>query len=112
MGDSTINLAEILEAQRKKADLVPGKQWLQLSNSPLSWLYDLLPERLNCGKNGSPSLLRLRHSELLALTTLIPNVRNNVRKEDFRNRLAFLLETDAAQAIIDRIFRSQICVSC
>jgi len=92
MGDATISLEDILEAATVKSNYIPGQQWLQLSNSPLSWLHDLLPERLIQAKDGSENILRLRHSELMVLTGLIPKVRNNVNKKDFRSQLAALLD--------------------
>jgi len=92
MGNATISLEEILEAATAKSDYIPGQQWLQLSDSPLSWLHDLLPERLIRAKNGSESVLRLRHSELMALTGLVPEVRNNVSRKDFRKQLNELLD--------------------
>jgi len=95
MGDATISLENLLEAATAKSDFIPGQQWLQLSDTPLSWLYDLLPERLIRGKNGAEHLLRLRHSEFMALTGLVPEVRNNVSKKDFRKQLSQLLDSDS-----------------
>ncbi len=95
MGDATISLETILEAATAKSDFLPGKQWLQLSESPLSWLYDLLPERLIRSDNGAKNILRLRHSELMALTGIMPEVRNNVNKKDFRKQLSALLDCDS-----------------
>jgi len=95
MGDESISLEDILEAAAAKSDYIPGQEWLQLSDSPLSWLYDLLPERLTRAKNGAESILRLRHSELIALTSLVPEVRNNVSKKDFHKQLKALLDSDS-----------------
>ena len=95
MGDATIALDDILAAVTAKEDFIPGKEWLDLSHSPLSWLHDLLPDRLIQGKNGQGNVLRLRPSELMALTSLVPEVRNEVTKKDFRKQLTALLDSDS-----------------
>ena len=95
MGDTTIALEDILTAVQGEADFIPGREWLDLSNSPLSWLHDLLVERLIREKDGKGNVLRLRPSELLALTSIVPAVRNNVTKNDFRRQLKALLDCDA-----------------
>ncbi len=95
MGDATIELEDILAAATAKEKFIPGKEWLELANSPLSWLHDLLPERLIRGKNGQKNILRLRPSELMALTSLVPEVRNEVKKKDFRKQLTALLDCDS-----------------
>lgn len=95
MGDTTIELEDILAATTAKADFIPGKEWLELSESPLSWLYDILPERLLQSKNGRNNILRLRPGELMALTSIVPDIRNNVSKKDFRDQLASLLDSDS-----------------
>jgi superfamily II DNA or RNA helicase len=95
MGDATIALEDILTAVTAKASFIPGKEWLDLSDSPLSWLHNLLPERLIQRNNGKDNVLRLRPSELLALTSLVPEVRNNVKEKDFRRQLKALLDCDS-----------------
>ncbi len=95
MGDVTVELEDILAATTAKEDFIPGREWLDLTDSPLSWLYDLLPERLVLDKNGKDQVLRLRPSELIAFTSLVPTVRNNVKKSDFRKQLKALLDSDS-----------------
>ncbi len=95
MGDATIRLEDILEAAKTGADYIPGQEWLQLSDSPLSWLHDLLPERLTPSESGEGDVLRLRHSELMALTGIMPKVRNDVSKKDFCTQLSKLLDSDS-----------------
>ncbi|RUM42463.1 MAG: hypothetical protein DSY80_07115, partial [Desulfocapsa sp.] len=94
LGDSTISLGEILKATTEKAAAIPGKRWLQLSDSPLSWLYDLLPERLSRADNGK-DILRLRPSELMALTSIVPETGNLVKKEKDHKRLSNFLDCDS-----------------
>ena len=95
MGDKTISLSDILQACEAKAEFIPGEEWLRLSDSPLSWLYDLLPERLTRSKDGAENVLQLRHSELMALTSLVPEVSNKVKKKTFQKKLAALLDCNS-----------------
>ncbi len=96
MGDATISLEDILDAGKSNSNYIPGKVWLQLSDSPLSWLHDLLPERLHPGKNGESPTLRLRHGEFMAFTRLIPEVRHSLCPTNtFHKRLSALLDSDS-----------------
>lgn len=92
IGNTTVSLSEILSAQQKQCNLLPGKQWLRLDDSPLSWLHDLLAQRL--AEDGS-GRVRLTYRELLALTTLIPEVHHQPKNDaPGRSRLQALLQAE------------------
>ncbi len=99
LGNTTVSLSDILSAREKQLHLLPGKQWLRLDDSPLSWLHDLVAQRL--AEDGS-GRLRLTYRELLALTTLIPEVHHQAQNDDpGGSRLQALLQSEEpAQAVL------------
>ena len=97
LGNTTISLSEILSARENQQQLLPGKQWLRLDDSPLSWLHDLAATQ-GLPRNGLGKL-RLTYRELLALTALVPDVRHHFRPgEANANRLEQLLGSEILPA--------------
>ena len=90
LGDATFTLDVIREAGRQQLSCLPGRQWLKLEGTPLSWFYELVGERFDGGGNG---LIRLSYLELFRLTALIPDVEIAVQEESGKKRLARMLDT-------------------
>ncbi len=90
LGNTSITLQEILSARAEKRACMPGREWLRLDGTPLSWLHDLTEERLH-----ADGRIRLSYRELLALTSLIPEVKVALRKRTPRQRLTSLLDAEA-----------------
>ena len=89
LGNSSITLQDILQAREQKLTCLPGKQWLQITDTPLSWLYELGKDRF--AADGSDRI-RLSYREILALTAVIPQIEISVKKKRFRDRLNSLLD--------------------
>lgn len=88
LGNTTISLTDVLSARERQLDLFPGRQWLRLSDGPLAWLHDLAAQRLHPDGSGR---LRLNYGEVLALTSLVADVRTSSRAEQGAGRLRELL---------------------
>ena len=88
LGNTSISLHDILSAGEKKLPCLPGKKWLQLENSPLSWFYELLKERMTDDDSGR---IRLNYREILALSATIPELQISVKQMPVRQRLTDLL---------------------
>ncbi len=89
LGNTAVTLADIARARENNLDCLPGKEWLRLEDTPLSWLHHLAEERL--AQDGS-GRLRLSHRELLALTSVIGEVEIAVPQEAGHRKLADLLD--------------------
>ncbi len=91
LGNTSISLNDILNAREQKLSCLPGKQWLQIDGTPLSWLYELAEDRFDTAGSGN---IRLSYRELLALTAVIPEVTISIKKKLLRQRLTSLLDVD------------------
>ena len=89
LGNNLITLHDILQAREQKLTCLPGKQWLQLKNTPLSWLYELDGNRFATDGSGR---VRLSYREMLAMAAVIPEVTISVKKKVLRQRLNDLLD--------------------
>ncbi len=90
LGNTSITLNDILAAREKKLSFLPGKEWLQLNDSQLSWLYDLAENRMAADGSGK---IRLSYREIIALTAVMPEITIAVKQQSSRKRLAGLLDT-------------------
>ncbi|MFV0435914.1 MAG: DEAD/DEAH box helicase [Desulfopila sp.] len=91
LGNTTITLEDILTARQRRLTSLPGKQWLQIDDTPLSWFYELAENRLAGDGSGR---IRLSRRELLALTAMMPEVSVTEKKHDVRQRLKELLDVE------------------
>lgn len=67
LGNREIDLAEVLKARLQDWEYLPGKQWLKLKDTPLSWFHEAGADRLWQDGDGRQGL-RLRRWEVLTLT--------------------------------------------
>ncbi len=89
LGNTNISLEDILEARHKGLSSLPGRHWLQIENTPLTWLYDLAENRLADDGSGR---IRLRFQEMLALSAVIGEVEIAEQEQQVRQRLKDLLD--------------------
>lgn len=89
LGNTHITLSDILAARKKKLTCLPGKEWLQIDGTPLSWLYDLADSRRIDDGSGR---IRLSYREVLALSAVIPDIEIPIKQKSLRKRLADLLD--------------------
>ncbi|MFN2354076.1 MAG: SNF2-related protein, partial [Desulfopila sp.] len=89
VGTTSISLEDILAARQKGLHCVPGDGWLQLDDTPLTWLYDLAERRLADDGSGR---IRLRYQEMLAVSGIIGQVEVASTKQQVRRRLTDLLD--------------------
>ncbi len=89
LGNSCITLNDILKAREQNLNCLPGKQWLKIDGTSLSWLYDLAEDRSD--RSGK---IRLNYCEMLALTAVIPEIEISIKKKSLRQRLEGLLNVD------------------
>ncbi len=89
LGNTSVKLADVAAAQKKKLSCLPGRQWLKLEGTPLSWLHDLPEDRYAADGSGR---IRLSYREMLTLTAIIPTVEVPGRNDSLRQRLAGLLD--------------------
>ncbi|RLB70557.1 MAG: hypothetical protein DRH07_08365 [Deltaproteobacteria bacterium] len=66
LGNRNIDLTEILEARRKGWEYLPGREWLKLQGTPLSWLHNIGEDRLYLDKDGGQQL-KLHRWEVMTL---------------------------------------------
>jgi superfamily II DNA or RNA helicase len=101
-GSRRLELRDILAARAKGGQhATGGGRWLRIEDTPLDWLYDLAPERLSA-ERGSATL-RLTRLEMMALTSLVPQLKLPAAKKQRRNikeRLATLKGKELAAADI------------
>ncbi len=90
LGNTSITLNDILTARKKRLTCLPGKEWLQIEGGPLSWLYDLAKDRMAADGSGK---IRLSYREILALSTIMPEIDINITQKPARKKLASLLNT-------------------
>ncbi|MBU1567557.1 MAG: DEAD/DEAH box helicase [Proteobacteria bacterium] len=90
LGNTSISLNDILTAREKRLNCLPGKEWLQIDGSPLAWFYDLAEDRMAADGSGK---IRLSYREILALTTVMPEITITIKQKPGRKRLADLLDT-------------------
>lgn len=88
LGSSAISLDDIRKARQQGLERLPGRDWLQITETPLSWLYELPEDRF--GGDGS---VRLSYREMLALTGIVGEVDIKSKDDDSRSRLQRLLDT-------------------
>lgn len=89
LGNTKLTLEDVAAAREKKLTCLPGKEWLQIDGTPLSWLYDLAEERLADDGSGK---IRLSYREMMALTAIIPDITITIQKKSLRQQLAGLLD--------------------
>ncbi|MDP3480849.1 MAG: DEAD/DEAH box helicase [Desulfoprunum sp.] len=89
LGNTNITLNDILAAREKRLTCLPGKEWLQIDGTPLSWLYKLAEDRLVTDGSGR---IRLSHREVMALTAIIPDIEIAIEQKPLRKRLTDLLD--------------------
>ena len=90
LGNTSITLKDIFAARGKKLTCLPGREWLQLEGTALSWFHDLPESRFAVDGSGK---IRLSYREMLTLTALIPEVQLAVNQEPRRKQLAALLDS-------------------
>ena len=90
LGNTSITINDILAARGKSLTCLPGKEWLQIKEGPLSWLYDLAEDRMAADGSGK---IHLNYREVLALTSIMPEVNIGIKKKQIREKLAALLDT-------------------
>ena len=66
LGNRDIDLGEILQARQKGWDYLPGKEWLKLQGTPLSWLHNVGQDRLYLDADGRQRL-KLQRWEVMTL---------------------------------------------
>jgi len=91
LGGGIISLGEIRAAISQQRRCLPGRQWLKLDGTPLSWFYELVEERYEAG---GPGRLRLSYLELFRLTALIPEVEVGLEEERENKQLLEMLDTE------------------
>jgi superfamily II DNA or RNA helicase len=89
LGSTSISLEDILTARNKGLHCLPGDGWLQIDDTPLTWLYDLAESRLADDGSGR---IRLRYQEMLALSGVIGQVEVVNKEQQVRRRLTDLLD--------------------
>lgn len=89
LGNTSISLADIAAARKEKLSCLPGRQWLKIEASPLSWLYDLPEDRFAADGSGR---IRLSYREMLALAAIVPTVETPEQNIPLQQRLAGLLD--------------------
>jgi SNF2 family DNA or RNA helicase len=92
IGNTSITLKDIASAREKKLNCLPGKEWLQIDKTPLSWLYNLASERLDPDGSGK---IRLSYQEVIALTAIIPELSITIREESSHQRLKRLVDSSS-----------------
>ena len=90
LGNTSITLADIMTAKAKNLTSLPGKTWLQIDGTPLSWLFDLPKDRFS--EDGSDRI-RLSYRELITLTAIIPELEITIKKKSLRKQLENLLDS-------------------
>ncbi len=74
LGDQSIDLAELLEKADGTTKFLPGRQWLRLQGTSLSWFHKLGKDRVCTFKDGKTRGIRLRAHEFLALSSQLPDI--------------------------------------
>lgn len=92
LGDSIMPLRDVVEARKKNFSCVPGREWLKIKATPLTWFYELAEKGLADG--GELDEIRLGYRELLALTAMIPDYDLLVKEDEERKRFSELLDVD------------------
>ncbi len=97
LGNQRIDLVDLLIAGEKKQAYIPGRRWLQVSDSSLAWFHQLGKKRITTGADGR-ACLRLHRQEFLALAGQIGVLSAEFRRKKLDNTLDFLLDsTDLRQ---------------
>jgi len=89
LGNTSVSLADIAAARKEKLSCLPGRLWLKIEASPLSWLYDLPEDRFAADGSG---WIRLSYREMLALAAIVPTVETPDHNKALQQRLAGLLD--------------------
>jgi superfamily II DNA or RNA helicase len=89
LGNASITLDDIMAARKKRQTLLPGREWLQIDGTPLSWLYELAEDRFVADGSGR---IRLSYREMIALSAVIPDIEIAFKKKPLQKRLAGLLD--------------------
>ncbi|MFK5926868.1 MAG: DEAD/DEAH box helicase [Desulfuromusa sp.] len=66
LGSRDIDLTEILEARKKGWEYLPGREWLKLQGTSLSWLHNIGEDRLYLDDDGRQGL-KLQRWEVMTL---------------------------------------------
>ncbi|SHO52657.1 DEAD/DEAH box helicase [Desulfopila aestuarii] len=103
LGTATISLGQIQAACKRKLSCLPGRLWLNLNGTPLSWFYELVEERHDAGGDR----IRLSYLELFRLTALIPKVDVTVKEEYVKKQITEMLDAErwADGSMLSRIPR-------
>ncbi|MDA3904029.1 MAG: DEAD/DEAH box helicase [Desulfuromusa sp.] len=68
LGNRNIDLTEVLKARQKGWEYLPGREWLKLQDTPLSWLHNVGADRLYHDDTGRPGL-KLKRWEIMTLAS-------------------------------------------
>jgi superfamily II DNA or RNA helicase len=101
-GSRHLDLREIMSLRESGMKHATGREkWLNLRGTPLDWLYELADERLQ--GEGDNAVLRLTKLEMMALNSLVPEMRlptKGKRRQIIASRLANLRQAELADADI------------
>ncbi len=75
MGNHKIQLNDLLLAAEDGKNLLPGKTWLDLQNSPLAWFHNLGSSRFD----STSGRIKISRGEFLALSSQIHSVKNQTK---------------------------------
>ncbi|MGW8195146.1 MAG: DEAD/DEAH box helicase [Desulforhopalus sp.] len=89
LGNTSITLEDISAARKKKLNSLPGREWLQINKTPLSWFYNLADDRLDPDGSGK---IRLSYREVIALVATIPELEVSITDSLPRKRFARLID--------------------
>ncbi len=89
LGNTSLRLADIAAAKKQELSCLPGRRWLKLDGTPLSWLYDLPEDRFTT--DGSDRI-RLSYREMLHLAALVPQLEARGRNSSLSPSLSRLLD--------------------
>lgn len=90
LGNTSITLRDIHTAKEKKLNCLPGREWLQINKTPLSWFYSLADDRLDPDGSGR---IRLSYREIITLTAIIPEVEITIKENSTRRQFNRLIDS-------------------
>ena len=91
LGETIITLPDIRNAREKDLSCLPGRQWLRINDTLLTWFYELLSERYDVTGEG---FMQLSYLELLRLTALIPEVEVTIENQALKKHLTDMLDVE------------------
>lgn len=99
-GNRDLDIREIVELRaRGQRHAAAKERWLQVKDTPLDWLYKLAPERID-ENDPNEHPMRLTRLEMMALTTLVPELKLPDRK-DIREQIREQLGSFEGQALAE-----------